>query len=64
MSNWQTTSLRSFAHQVSQSAEIIPPADILTALGQPIRDGTVGVINMQLTPDIAAQTAADQVNEQ
>ncbi len=64
MSNWQTTSLRSFAHQVSQSAEIIPPADILTALGQPIRDGTVDVINMQLTPDSAAQTAAFQVNEQ
>ena len=64
MSNWQTTSLRSFAHQISLSAEVIPPADILTALGQPIRDGTIGVINLQLTPDIAAQTAADQVNEQ
>jgi len=64
MSNWQTTSLRSFAHQISLSAEVIPPADILTAFGQPIRDGTIGVINLQLTPDIAAQTAADQVNEQ
>lgn len=63
MSTWQTTSLRSFAHQVSLSAEVIPPADVLSALGQPIREGTIGVINQQLTPDIAAQTAADQVNE-
>ena len=62
LTTWQTTSLRSLAHQVSLSSQIIPPADILTSLGTPVMENTIQVLKLQTDPVTAAQSAATSVN--
>ncbi len=62
LTTWQTTSLRSLAHQVSLSAQVIPPADILTSLGTPVMENTIQVLKLQTDPVTAAQSAATAVN--
>jgi hypothetical protein len=62
LTTWQTTSLRSLAHQVSLSAQVIPPADILTSLGTPVMENTIQVLKLQTDFVTAAQSAATAVN--
>jgi len=60
--NWQDAQLRSTVNQISSSAALIPPLDMLSNIGPAIEQASVSLLKAQSDPQTAAQSVISQVN--
>jgi len=60
---WQDASLRQAVEQVSNSAQLIPPADLVSSLGPALEQALVKVLKTESDPLSAAATAIDQIHQ-
>ena len=60
LQNWQDANLRQVIEQVSSSAWLLPPVDMLSSLGPALEQAVVAVLKAQSDPQTAAQAAIDQ----
>ena len=60
---WQDTDLRQMVEQISYSAQLMPPADLIASIGPAVEQAVVDVLKAQSDPQSAAQTAIDQINK-
>jgi ABC-type glycerol-3-phosphate transport system substrate-binding protein len=60
---WQESDLRWMFEQVSYSAQLMPPADLIASIGPPVEQAVVDVLKAQNNPQTAAQSAIDQINK-
>jgi ABC-type glycerol-3-phosphate transport system substrate-binding protein len=63
LQNWDDQALRQTIQQVSYSAQIMPPADLVSSLGPEIAQAVADVLSATLEPAAAAQVVSDQVNQ-
>jgi multiple sugar transport system substrate-binding protein len=61
LDGWSNTTLQILAEQIARSAQIFPPADVMTAVSPALQQATVEVLKEQIDPATAAQEAADTV---
>jgi ABC-type glycerol-3-phosphate transport system substrate-binding protein len=61
LTNWKPIKLRTLISGVSSSAQLIPPADVLTSLGPPLEEATVQVLKLQSDPHTVAEDAAESL---
>jgi multiple sugar transport system substrate-binding protein len=62
LQDWQNGQLRSTVDQISISAELTPPVDMLSSIGPAIEQALVSVLKAQSDPQTAAQAVINQVN--
>jgi ABC-type glycerol-3-phosphate transport system substrate-binding protein len=60
--SWEDAGLRQLIEQISYSAQLMPPADLISSIGPAVEQAVVDVLKAQSGPDIAAQTASDKIN--
>jgi ABC-type glycerol-3-phosphate transport system substrate-binding protein len=63
LQSWQDAELRQLIEQISYSARLMPPADIVSSLGPALEQAVVDVLKAQSDPQTAAQTVIDQINQ-
>jgi ABC-type glycerol-3-phosphate transport system substrate-binding protein len=63
LQNWQGADQSKLLEQISHSASLVPPTDIVSSMGPIIEQAVVGVLNAQIDPTIAARSVAAQVNQ-
>jgi ABC-type glycerol-3-phosphate transport system substrate-binding protein len=63
LQSWQDAELRQLIEQISYSAWLMPPADIVSSLGPALEQAVVDVLKAQSDPQTAAQTVIDQINQ-
>lgn len=61
LEGWSNAALRSLMEQIIQSARIIPPNDVIAALGPALQEATVNVLKQQSNPAAAANQAVDSL---
>jgi multiple sugar transport system substrate-binding protein len=61
LESWSNVALRRLVEQIVQSAQIIPPNDVMTVVGPALKQATVSVLNQQSNPVSAANEAVDSV---
>jgi multiple sugar transport system substrate-binding protein len=61
LEGWSNAALRSLMEQVIQSARIIPPNDVMAALGPALQEAVVNVLKQQSDPATAASQAIDSL---
>ena len=61
LEGWRDASLRSFARQISQSASLVPSADVLPSLATPLVGAVAEMLKLQSDPDTAAQEAVNSL---
>jgi hypothetical protein len=61
MGTWAPDDWREVAGELSASAELLPPGDVLPVLGPPLRQAAVDVLKLVVEPAVAAQEAAAAV---
>ncbi|MEI8133115.1 MAG: hypothetical protein WCG34_11830, partial [Leptolinea sp.] len=61
LDTWPDPILRPQLNQVALVAEIRPPIDILTVLGQAVQEATILILKKQSDPAKAAQTAVQRL---
>jgi multiple sugar transport system substrate-binding protein len=61
--SWQDADLRRRIEQISYSAQLMPPADLISSVGPPVEQAVVDVLKAQSDPERAAQTAIDKINK-
>lgn len=62
LAGWEPVRMRSLVNQVSSSAQLIPPSDILTSLGPPLQEATIQVLKLESEPHTAAEEAAESLS--
>jgi hypothetical protein len=62
LQNWGKPDAQEFVGAVVASAELLPPAEVLTSLGPPISNAVVEVLKASSDPISAAQEAAASLN--
>lgn len=62
LAGWKPVRMRSLVDQVSSSAQLIPPSDVLTSLGPPLQDATIQVLKLENDPRIAADEAVESLS--
>ena len=62
LSAWPETAPRSLISQVSSSAHLISPAELLSSLGPPLQQAVIQVLKEQADPMAAAQSAATKLS--
>ena len=60
---WQDANLRQIIEQISYSAALVPPAELISSLGPELEQAVVKVLKAESDPQTAAQTVIDQVNQ-
>jgi len=63
LQGWQDGDLRQKIEQISYSAQLMPPADLISSVGPALEQAVVDVLKAQSDPQSAAQAAIDQVNQ-
>jgi hypothetical protein len=63
LQNWQNADLRQVLEQISYSAQLMPPTDMISTLGPALEQAVVDVLKAQNDPQTAAQEVTDQVNQ-
>jgi multiple sugar transport system substrate-binding protein len=63
LQSWQDAELRQVVGQISSSAWLIPPMDMLSSLGPALEQAVVDVLKAQRDPQTAAQAVIDQINQ-
>ncbi len=61
LQNWQPAGLRDAIEQISSSARLMPPADVLSSLGPALEQAVVDVLKSQGDPQSAARSVIRQV---
>jgi ABC-type glycerol-3-phosphate transport system substrate-binding protein len=61
LQSWQDPALRKIIEQISFSAHLVPPADMISSLGPALQQAVVDMIKDQSDPQTAAQTIIDQI---
>jgi ABC-type glycerol-3-phosphate transport system substrate-binding protein len=61
--SWQDVELRQVIEQVSSSAWLMPPVDMLSSLGPALEQAVVDVLKAQSDPQTAAQAVINQINQ-
>lgn len=61
---WFDTTTRNIIGRTVLSANIVSPADVLTAISPALKQATIDVLNTTVDPQTAAQTAVNQVSGQ
>lgn len=59
---WQPADWRDKMAELSATAELLPPADVLAILGPPLRQATVDVLKLQVDPATAASAVIATLN--
>lgn len=62
LSAWSDVSLRNLADQLASSARLMPPAEVLSALGPAVEDAVIQVLKHQADPRLTAQVVAERLN--
>jgi len=60
---WHGADLRQMVEQISYSAQLMSPADLIASIGPAMEQAVVDVLKAQSDPQSAAQTAIDQINK-
>jgi multiple sugar transport system substrate-binding protein len=63
LQSWQDDELRQVIEQVSSSAWLMPPVDMLSSLGPVLEQAVVDVLKAQSDPQTAAQVVINQINQ-
>jgi ABC-type glycerol-3-phosphate transport system substrate-binding protein len=63
LQGWQDETLRSMVERISLSAQLAPPADVLSSMGPALEQAVVDVLKAQSDPQTAAQTAVEQISQ-
>jgi multiple sugar transport system substrate-binding protein len=63
LQGWQASDMRAAIEQISNSAALIPAADILSTIGPALKKAVVDVLEAREDPQSAAQSAIKQVNQ-
>jgi multiple sugar transport system substrate-binding protein len=61
--NWQDAQLRSTVNQISSSAALIPPVDMVSSIGPAIEQALISILKAQSDPQTAAQAVISQINQ-
>jgi len=63
LDGWEENSSYEILHQILSSSRLIPPADVISSLGDPLLQATIQVLKQQTSPISAAQSAAASLTE-
>jgi ABC-type glycerol-3-phosphate transport system substrate-binding protein len=63
LQSWEDADLRRIIEQISYSARLTPPADLISSIGPAMEQAVVDVLKAQSDPQSAAQAAIDQINQ-
>jgi len=63
LQSWQQAKLSQEIEQISSTAWLMPPADLISSLGPPLEQAVVDVLKNQSDPQSAAQRVIEQVNQ-
>ncbi len=63
LQGWQDSQQSKVLEQISTSAQLMPPIDLVSSLGPALEQAVVDVLKAQSDPQTAAQTAIDQINK-
>jgi multiple sugar transport system substrate-binding protein len=63
LQGWQDADLRQMVERISYSAQLMPPADLISSVGPALEQAVVDVLKAQSDPQSAAQAAIDQINQ-
>jgi multiple sugar transport system substrate-binding protein len=63
LQGWQDAELRQEIEQISSSAWLMPPVDMLSSLGPALEKAVVDVLKAQSDPQTAAQAVIGQINQ-
>jgi multiple sugar transport system substrate-binding protein len=63
LQSWQDAELRQVLEQISSSAWLMPPVDMLSSLGPALEQAVVVVLKAQSDPQTAAQAVINQINQ-
>lgn len=58
LADWEPVAMRSLISQLSSSAQLMPPSDIVTSLGSHLQEATIQVLKLESEPHVAAEEAA------
>ncbi len=61
LQSWQASAERQVIEQISYSAWLVPPADLLSNIGPVVQQAVMDVLNGQSDPQTAARAAIDQI---
>jgi hypothetical protein len=61
LDGWSNSALRRIVELIAHSAQVIPPNDVMAAIGPALQQATVGILKEQSDPGPAANEAADSV---
>ena len=61
LQSWQDPALSQVFQQISTSAQLMPPVDLVSSLGPALEQAVVDVLKAQSEPQAAAQAAINQV---
>jgi multiple sugar transport system substrate-binding protein len=63
LQNWQESETRQVIEQISYSAWLLPPEDLVSSIGPALEQAVVNVIKAQSEPQTAAQAVINLVNQ-
>ena len=61
LEGWSNVALRGLVEKIVQSAQIIPPNDVMAVIGPTLQQATVDILKQQSTPVSAANDAIDSL---
>lgn len=61
LSGWSNASLRGLAQRVIESAVVLPPNDVLAAVGPVLQEAVLNVLRQESDPETAAREAAERL---
>jgi ABC-type glycerol-3-phosphate transport system substrate-binding protein len=63
LQGWQDAGLRKIIEQISYSAHLVPPADLISNLGPTLQQAVVNVLKAQSDPQTEAQSIIEQISQ-
>jgi ABC-type glycerol-3-phosphate transport system substrate-binding protein len=63
LQSWQDHQMSQVLEQISTSAQLMPPLDLVSSLGPALKQAVVDVLKAQNDPQTAAQAAINQINK-
>ncbi len=63
LQSWQEHELSQVLDQISNSARLMPPVDLVSSIGPALEQAVVDVLKAQSEPQTAAQSAIDQISQ-
>lgn len=63
LQSWQDPELRQVLEQISSSAQLMPPVDLVSSIGPALEQAVVDVLKSQSDPQTAARNAINQISK-